>query len=170
MAESTVPRTKRDGVIVISDSAGAHTYTVAYEPGDFSFDVPLEAVNLFLDRGVIGTTPSIRKGDDQPCTFSFSAYWRDLTDKATPPTYATLADVCARWASDYVTTNWTSTMGTNSDEFTVTVALTVEGSDFSGTDQTITFSYSSVRMSAAEGDPNTINVTGTSYQLRPTMS
>lgn len=170
MAESTVVRTKRDAIITISDSGASHSYTVAYEPGDSNWDVPLNATNLFLDRGVIGTTPSIRKGDDQPCTFGFSAYQRDLSDVAATPAYATLADVCIRFASDYVTTNWTSTLGTNSDEFTVTVAIVYEGSDFGGSDQTLTFAYSVVRVSQAEGDPNTLTVAGTSYQLRPTIA
>ena len=170
MAESTVIRTKRDGVITISDSGGSHSYIVAYEPGDFSFDVPLEGSTLILDRGSIGTTPSLRKADDQPVTFGFSAYWRDLSDVAGSPAYATLADICIRFASDYVTSNWTSTLGTASDQFTVTVTLAIEGSDFGGADQTLTFAYSVIRASAAEGDPNTITVSGTCNQLRPTIA
>lgn len=162
-------RTKRDGVITISDSAAAKSYTVAYEPGDFSWSCPREGTNLFLDRGVIGTVPSIRKGDDQPCTFSFSAYWRDLSD-TTGAAYTALADIAVRFASDYVAGNWTSTIGTASDEFTVTVALVIEGSDFGGADQTLTFNYCVIRADGAEGDPNTINISGTSYQLIPTVA
>ena len=170
MAESTVVRTKRDGVITISDSAGSHSYVVAYEPGDFNFDVPLNATSHYLDRGEIGTTPSVRKGDDAPVTLGFSAYWRDLSDVAGSPTYATLADICIRFTSDYVTSNWTSTLGTNSDEFAVTVALAIEGSAYGGADQTLSFPYVVLRMSGAEGDPNTLTASGTSYALRPTIA
>jgi len=40
MAESTVVRVKRDGQILLSDSGSTNTYTIAYEPGDFSYTVP----------------------------------------------------------------------------------------------------------------------------------
>ena len=76
MAESTVVRNKRDETLVISH-AGSGTYTVAYEVGDFEVDYPLEGVDNYLDRGVMPSTPSIRKGDDQEMTGSFTVYLRD---------------------------------------------------------------------------------------------
>lgn len=164
MAESTVVRTKRDVQIVITD--GTRTYTVAYEPGDFNLDIPLQAVNMFLDRGVIGSTPSIRLGDDQPVTFSFSAYERDIYST----TDATLMDLCVVPSGSLVGTTWTSTIGTSSDVKTWTVTVTIEGSDFGGSDRTWTLPYSTIRASRSDGDPNVINVSGTCHQLRPTMS
>lgn len=169
MPESTVVRTKRDGQIAILDSGGANSYVITHEAGDFSYDCPAEAVNLFLDRGVIGATPSIRLGDDQPMTVGFSAYLRDLGD-TTGVGYETLLDICHIYASGYVDTTWVSTMGTNSDVITWTVTLTIDGSAFGEADKTLTFNFCSLRASVSEGDPDTINVSGTSYQVRPVLS
>ena len=119
MPESTTIRTKRDGQIAILDNGGSNTYTVAYEPGDFKFDVPGEGVGMYLDRGVIGATPSLRYTDQQAMSLGFSAYLRDIGDSAGSPTYATLPDICHPYASGYVDTTWVSTMGANGEVFTV---------------------------------------------------
>jgi len=166
MAESTIVRTKRDLTVIITD--GAASYTVAYEPGDFSLDIPLYSVELFLDRGAIAATPSIRKGDDAPMTFSFSAYERDWASVAG---HATLLDLAVVFATaHYVADNWTSTIGTASDVTTWTVQIVQEGSDFGEADLTMTLPYSVIRGSRADGLPNTINISGTSYALRPTVA
>lgn len=130
--------------------------------------MPAEAVNSFLDRGVIGATPSIRYGDEQPMTFGYSAYLRDLGDTANA--YATLPDVLFRYASRAVATLWTSTMGTNSDVFTVTTNLTLDGSPFGEADKTLALPFCVVRGSIQEGDPSTVSVSGTSHAARPTLS
>lgn len=161
MAESTVVRNKRDAQIVINGTAG--TYPVAYETGDFSFDVPAQTVSLYLDRGSIGTTPSIRDVDDQPVTFSFSAHLRDIGDSA----WHTLLDLCAQYSTGGYSSNMTSTISTSSDTKTYTVTWTVDGTAFGEADKSLAFYYSVIRASVSEGDPDTINVTGTSYQLRP---
>lgn len=164
MAESTVVRTKRDGVWVITD--GSNTYTIAYEPGDASIDIPLETINNFLDRGAMPSTPSIRKGDDQPMSITLSAYLRDVVSAA----HTTLADLGVIFAGGYVTSNWTSTIGTSSDVTTWTATWTVEGSDFGGSDITLTFQFCVMRVGMSEGDPDTVPVTLTSYKLRPTFA
>lgn len=170
MAESTVVRTKRDGIIVISDSGGAHTYTVDYEPGDFAYTVPDTAVNLFLDRGGIQSPPAIRKGDEEPMTGSFTVHMRDLGDTAGTETYTTIMDLCHRYSGGYADTNWTSTMGTSSDVLTVTIAYTIDGTAFGESDKTVTFSYCVLRGDFAEGDPNKFSVKFTSYAKIPTLS
>jgi len=166
MPESTVVRVKRDGQILVTD--GSKSYTVAYEPGDFKFTVPLESVNVYLDRGVMsdGTRPSLRKVDDQPVTFSFSAYLRDIGSS----TYTTLADLAIRFASYYVTSNWTSTLSGYGDVETVTVQLTIDGGIAGEADKTLSFPFSVIRADAAEGDPDTVSITGTAYVLRPTLA
>jgi len=164
MAETTTPRTKRDSIIAITD--GATTYTIAKEPGDLTWSVPRETVNLFLDRGVIGATPCIRLGDDQPMELSFSAYQRDIVSA----TETFLPDLGIVFASGWVTGNWTSTLSATSDVKTWTTNWTIEGSDFGGTDRTLTFPFCSVRVNGAEGDPNVVNVAITSYALIPTFS
>ena len=167
MAESTIVRIKRDAAIVIAGSAG-NSYTLAYEPGDFQIDIPLTAVQNFLDRGEMPTTPSIRKGDDQPMTGSFSAYLRDLGDTANG--YSTLLEICAQFASNYSVTSMTSTMGANSDERTYTITYVVDGTPFGEADKTLSLSFCSLRGSLAEGDPSSVSVKFTSYKLRPILS
>lgn len=170
MAESTIIRTKRDGQILIADSGAAHSYTVAYEPGNFSFDIPDQTILNFLDRGAMPTTPSIRLGDDQPMTFTFSAYMRDIADIAGTPTYATLLDLITIFASGYVDSTWTSTIGAASDATTWTVSFTVDGSAFGESDKTLTFAFSILRGKGSEGDGNMIEVAGTSYKRIPTVA
>lgn len=166
MAESTVVRTKRDITITITD--GSASYTVAYEEGDFNLDIPLETVENFLDRGAIPAVPSIRKGNDQPMTFGFSAHERNWWSASD---HATLLDLAVVFASSsYVTDNWTSTIGTASDVTTWTVQITQEGSDFGDSDITMTLPYCTIRGGRADGLPNTINISGTSWALRPTVA
>jgi hypothetical protein len=164
MPESIVVRNKRDGQILITD--GTKSYTIDKETGDFSFDVPLETVSLYLDRGAIGTTPSIRNVDDQPITGSFTVHHRDLPQTG----YTTLADLCLVLTGQYVAGNWSSTIGTSSDTRTFTIQYTVDGTAFGEADRTLTFAFCVLRASFAEGDPNTLSVSFTSYQLRPTVS
>ena len=172
MAESTVVRTKRDTIIAHIDSGASQTYTVAYEPGDFSWDVPREDVLLFRDRGIInggaGSTPSIRKGDEQPVTFSYTAYLRSVGTAGTSDN--TLPDIGIRFASKQVATNWTSTLGNNGDPFTVTTTAVYDGTAFGESDLTVTFAYCTVRVGISDGDPSTTAVTGTSWALIPTIA
>lgn len=167
MAESTIVRIKRDAAITIAGSAGS-TYTVAYEPGVFQVDIPLWDTQNFLDRGEMPSTPSIRKGDDQPMSGSFSAYLRDLGD--TSNAYATLLDICVQFASNYAASTMTSTIGAASDEKTYTMTYIVDGTPFGEADKTLTFSYCVLRGSLQEGDPSAVSVTFTSFKLRPTLS
>lgn len=164
MAESTVVRTKRDISIAYTD--GTRTYTVAYEPGDFSLEIPRETVNNFLDRGVMPSTPSIRLGDDQPMTFSHTVYERDWVSAAD---HVTMLDLAVFFASKYAASNWTSTIGTASDVDTLSVNMTQEGSDFGESDLTLRLPYAVIRASRQDGDPNTIAITGTSYALIPVV-
>lgn len=174
MPESRIVRTKRDGQIATLDNGGAHTYVTAWDPGDFTWDVPAEAVNAFLDRGILsGTTgivfapPNLRYGDEQPMTLGFTAHLRDLGDLDN--TYATLPDIVFRYPGRHVDTSWISTLSGFSDVFTVTVQLTIDGSAFGEADKTLVFPYTVLRGSGTEGDPDTINVTGTSYTARPLL-
>ncbi len=154
MSYSTVVKTKRDGLLSFADNAGfggANTLDIAYEPGNFQMNAPLEARLDFLDRGRL--VSSVRLGDDQALNGSFSAYFRDATDS----TEATLFDVL-NW-SGYVNSNWTQTLGSTAEVKTVDVRLTIEGSDHGdGADHTITITDVSFDYSLAEGDPNTTSV------------
>jgi len=170
MAESTVVRVKRDGIITRSSLGAAFTYVHAYEPGDLAITVPNHTVNLFLDRGEIGTTPSIRKGDDQPMTLVWSCYLRDIADLGATKTYTTPLDLSWRFASNYATTNWASTLGSSSDVQTETIAWTVDGSAFGEADKTMSFPYCFTTANVSEGDPNMVAIAATSYSLIPTVA
>lgn len=166
--ESTVIRTKRDGQIVISDAGSAHTYTIVRENGSFSLNTPDYAIVHVLDRGVIGATPMIRIGDEAVMTGGFNAYMSDLGDTANAN--VTLSDLILRFNARYTATNWISTMGANSDVFTVTISFTIDGSPFGEADKTLTLPFCVLRGNLTEGDPNTWAVTFTSYAVRPTLS
>lgn len=164
MPYSTIVKTKRDGTLTLLDNGGANSLTVAYESGDFSLNIPQEAVNAFLDRGSLGSPPSLRHGDDQPMTGTFTAYLRDLSDAA----YATLEEILMQ--SGFVGSNWVSTMGANGEVFTLTLRWTVEGTNHGdAADHTIELPYCHITGALAEGDPNTISISFTSYAVRPTI-
>lgn len=166
MPESTGIHNKRD--LIIGHNDGTLTYTVAYEAGDLNLSIPLETVSYYLDRGLLGTTPSVRKVDDQPMTFGYSAYFRDAGD--TGASYVSLQDLLVRFSSGYVESNWTPTLSV-SDEFLVNTTIQFDGTWKGEADKTYTLNYCSLRGGGfAEGDPTTTSVTGTSYQLRPTLS
>lgn len=161
MAISTIPKTLRDGTLTFTD--GVRSLVVDFEAGDLKIDIPQEAVSLFLDRGQIGATPAIRYGDDAPMTGSFTAQLRDLSDA----TYATLEELVTQ--SGYVGSTWVSTLGANAEVFTVTLTWDVEGTDHGdATDHSLTLPYCVVRGGFSEGVPNTINISFTSYAVRPT--
>lgn len=166
MSESVICKTKRDGQIGIMDNGAVHTYVIAYEPGDFNADIPQEAVTSTLDRGSL-EDGCIRPGDDQPMTIGWSAFLRDLGD--TTGTYATLLDILNRYAGGYVDTNWVSTKST-SGVFTVTVTFTIDGAFAGEADKTLTFNFVSLRGGIAEGDPDTVTVSGTVFSVRPVLS
>lgn len=164
MAESTVVRNKRDETLVISH-AGSGTYTAAYEVGDFEVDYPLEGVDNYLDRGVMPSTPSIRKGDDQEMTGSFTVYLRDAVS-ASDVTMLDLGVIFSGGAA----ASWTSTMGTNSDVVTYTLSRTIVGGAFGSTDRTLVYPFCVFRVSESNGNPSTVKVSFRSFALRPTWT
>lgn len=170
MAESTIVKVKRDGTISLLDgtSPTPRSYVVSAEPGDFNIAVPGETRNNFLDRGrLVG---SVRFGDDQPVTGSFSVYFRGglSTDGAS----AALLDILNGTAFSYATNPWASTLGANAEVKTVDVLLTVEGTAHGdAADHVITINDCSLDFSVSEGDPNTITVNFQSHTaVRPTFS
>lgn len=184
MPESTVVKTKIDGTLTFASQStaggggfvaagtvatGASSYVVAYEAGDFSMTVPgvQGAVNNFLDRGKITSPASIRLGDQAPITFSFSAYFRDMTDAGVE----TLMDILNQTGN--VSGNWTSTTSTSiaSDDaevWTVDLKLAITNpGDPTGDTHFIVLSQCALNYSLAEGDPTAITINGTSYAAAP---
>lgn len=166
--ESTVVRTKRDGQILFSDNGAAHTYTIVREDGSFTLNMPDYSIVHVLDRGVIGAIPMIRIGDEAPMSGGFSAYLSDLGD--TGNSYVSLNDLIMRFTARYVSANWISTMGANSDVFTVTLTYTIDGTPFGEADKSLILPFVVLRGNIAEGDPNKFACSFTSYAVRPTLS
>jgi len=164
MAYETVIKTKRDGQLTFKDNGASNTLTVAYEAGDLSITIPGPTVVSTLDRGAFGATPSLRYGDDQPCTFSFTAYLRDMSDGSD----ATLEDLVS--GRNGATSAWVSTLGANGEVFTLTLQWAIEGTDHGGADHTVTLNHCVVTGSFSEGDPSTVSITGTAYDLYPTVA
>jgi len=167
MAYSSVVKVNRDGLLSIADNAGfggANTIDIAHEPGDFSMSAPQETRLDFLDRGRL--VSQSRFGDDQALSGTFSAYWRDASDAGV----ATLFDIL-NW-SGYVGSNWTSTLGVNSEIRAIDLRLTISGSDHGdGGDHTITITDCSLDYGFSEGQPNTTTVNWRSHtDVRPTLA
>lgn len=139
---------ERDGVIVLSDDGALNTYTIAYEPGDLTINVP--------------DTNGDQLHDDAPMGLSFSAYLRNVQGA----NFATLLDIAHRYAGGHVASEWVST--TAGDVFTVTCSVIFSGAELGEADEQLDFPFCVVRASLSEGDPNTVNVTITSYATKPT--
>jgi len=164
MAISTIVKTKRDGSLVFSDKDAGSSFTVAYEAGDLSISIPGRGANNYLDRGSITATPSVRYADDAPLSGSFTAYLRDMSDAS----YETLLEIICQ--TGHVNTTWVSTLGTNAEVFTVKLTWTVEGTDHGGTDHVCAMDHCYVTGSVSEGDPDTISLNFTSYEVYPTLT
>ena len=184
MSESTVVKTKIDGTLTFASqstaggggfvsagtvASGASSYVVSYEAGDFSMSVPgvQGAVNNFLDRGKITSPASIRLGDQAPITFSFTAMLRHITDSGAD----TLMDILNQTGN--ISGNWTSTSSTSiaaddAEVWTVDLKLAiVNPGDASGDSHFIVLSQVALNYSMAEGDPDSISISGTSFAAAP---
>jgi len=183
MTESTIVKTKIDGTLTLASqstaggggfvsagtvASGASSYVVAYEAGDFSMSVPgvQGAVNNFLDRGKITSPASIRLGDQAPITFSFSAYFRQITDSGAD----TLMDILNQDGN--ISGNWTSTSSTSigaddAEVWTVDLKLHITNPGDATDTHFVVLSQCALNYSIAEGDPNTITINGTSFAAAP---
>lgn len=157
MAYSTVPKVRRDGSIVLKDGTGpAVTLTVEYEEGNFSFSEPVAAQTVIRDRGTIAT---VRKGDEEPITGSFSFYFREFTNASHA---GSLRDFINK--SGFYTGNITT--GTTGapyiEHYAVDIQYLAEGTDFGDdTDHEVTLSKCVCTLDFTEGDPSlfTLNIT-----------
>ena len=154
MAETTVIKTKCDGTIVLSDgtSPSPLTYTVALEAGDLSVTPLRFAYTDLMDRcELVGS----RKSGVEPGSISFSVHMRQFTGG----TDGSIIDFLEGTGA------YSARLSTDSGEFegnVLQVALTVEGTDHGDTaDHVITFPKCRLFWDFAEGEPNTLNITGT---------
>jgi len=162
MAYSSVPKVRRDGVIQLIDGTGVPvTLDIAYEEGNFTFDKPgggdsPAAQTIVRDRGVITT---VRKGDDEPITGSFSAFFRQFTDASE-----------AGSVIDFITKdgNYSGNTGTTGtvyvEHYCIDIKYECAGTSFGDdADHSATLSQSVCTFSFAEGDPSAFTINFTCY-------
>ena len=153
MAYSSAPKVRRDGKITLKDGTTptAVSLVVDYEEGNFSFDQVKSDRIVIRDRGTI---KSVRRGDDQPLTGSFTIYMRQFTSA----TAGSVLDFINKTNSYSGNASASTTVAT--DEYTINIEFEVDGDavgDDDG-DTTATFNTCICQASFAEGDPNQITV------------
>jgi len=157
MAYSTAPKVRRDGKITLKDGTGVPvTLEVAYEEGNFSFDQTKSDRIVIRDRGTI---VSVRKGDDQPITGSFTIYMRQFTSSSA----GSVLDFINKTGSYSSNQSVSSTVAT--DEYAINIEFEVDGDAVGDTDgdTTATFDTCICLASFSEGDPNQITVSFECY-------
>jgi len=157
MAYSTIPKVRRDGTITLKD-AGAVTLAVSYEEGNFSVDIPKDDQTVIRDRSTITT---VRKGDEQPITGSFSFYFRDFTDDEA----GSVRDFINK--ENFYSAN-ASTGATGApfvELYCIDIDFTIDGAldGNTTTDPKMTLQRAVCTFSLAEGDPGTYTVNFTAY-------
>jgi hypothetical protein len=157
MAYSTAPKVRRDGKITLKDGTGTPvTLEVAYEEGNFSFDQTKSDRIVIRDRGTIG---SVRRGDDQPITGSFTIYMRQFTSSSA----GSVLDFINKTGSYSANVSVSSAVST--DEYAINIEFEVDGTavgDSDG-DTTATFDTCICLAAFSEGDPNQITVSFECY-------
>ena len=160
MAYSTLPKTRRDGVITLSDATGTPvTLEIAYEEGNVTFDTPKAAQTVIRDRGTITT---VRKGDDEPsATGSFSAYFRQFTDGAEAGSILDFINKTGFYSSNVSTGN----SGTPYVEFyCIDIQYQVDATSLTDTEtHEATLSKCVCTASITEGDPSSFTINFTCY-------
>jgi hypothetical protein len=160
MPASVVIKHFTDGSITLKDGTGTPvTLVVPFSLGDLSIsgmetDTLGRAVNAYETRGVLN---SLRRGARVYPTVSFSCQLADVTDA----TNTTLLDFVLKRASFAGNTSTTAATG---DVYTMDVVFTIEGTSFGdAADHVITMEDVHFTIDAAEGEPNTVSLSGTIY-------
>lgn len=153
MAYSTAPKVRRDGVIKLRDGTSPTpiSLTVDYEEGNFSFEQTKSDRTIIRDRGTI---KSVRRGDDQPITGSFTIYMRQFTSSSA----GSVLDFINKTGS--YSSNVSASSAVSTDEYAINIVFEVDGDavgDSDG-DTLATFDTCICTASFSEGDPNTITV------------
>lgn len=154
MAETTVIKSRCDGLIILSDGTSPTplSYTVALEAGDLSVTpMRFTYTDLFDRCEIVGS----RKTGVEPGSISFSVHMRQFTGG----TDGSIIDFIEGTGA------YSARVSTDAGEYegnVLQVAYTAEGTNFGDSaDHTITFGKCRLFWSFAEGEPNTINIEGT---------
>lgn len=160
MAYSTVPKTKRDGVIQLRDGTGSPvTLDVAFEDGNFSFSQPQQFSELvIMDRGSFS---AIRRQDEQAITGSFSFHFRQFADSGEAGSVRDFINKSGFYSGNIST----GTTGTPFVEhYCIDIRYTAEGTDFGDdADHQVTLSKCVCNLDFAEGDPSAWTLNFTAY-------
>ena len=157
MAYSTIPKVRRDGSIVLREQGGT-SLQVAFEEGNFSVDVPKDDQTVIRDRSTIVT---VRKGDEQPITGSFSFFFRDFTDNEA----GSVRDFINK-ENFYSGNTSTGSTGTPFVEFyAIDIDFEVDGKLDGNTSANpkLTLSKAVCTFSLSEGDPGSYTINFTAY-------
>ena len=158
MALSNSVKVRRDGTVsLISGGGSPVTLTVDYEDGNFSADLLGEDADRIVIRDR-GTIVGVRKGDDQVGSLSFDVHFREFTNAGASGVI--LDFVNATQAGSALTT----VAGTGFEQFMCEVRMTVEGTDHGDSaDAVAIFDKVLLTASFAEGDPDTLSISGEVY-------
>lgn len=156
MAESTQPKTRFGGTVVITPGSLA-AYTVAVEEGNLQINgltADQREKILVEDRGVFSTLVA---GKQKYPTFTLSAKLRDLVDA----TDTTLVGVCLKRGA-YSAAQ--SSLGANRP-YTVDLQWTMDGTSVGdAANHVVTLEDCSIDdVSFAEGDLNEVTISGVAY-------
>ena len=158
MAASTVIKHLYDGSITVEDGTTptAVSLAVPFTTGDLSIDTLQESSRGIQAYQTRGSLHSVRLAAREFPTVTFSAQLADLSDG----TDGTLVDFVLKQAS--YSANESTLSG--SDVYAVKLTLTVEGTDLGDSaDHTITLDDVHCTMAIAEGEPDTVTISGTVY-------
>ena len=157
MAASTVIKHLYDGSIEVADGTGTPvTLAVPFTSGDLSLDTLQESNRGIQAYQTRGSLHSVRLAAREFPTVTFSAQLADLSDG----TDGTLVDFVLKQGSY----NANESTLTGSDVYAIKITLTVEGTDLGDTaDHTIVLDDVHCTMAIAEGEPDTVTISGTVY-------
>jgi len=158
MAASTVIKHLYDGSITVEDGATPTpaSLSVPFTTGDLSLDGLMESQRAAQAYQTRGTLHSVRLAAREFPTVTFSAQLADLSDG----TDNTLVDFALKQAS--FSSN-VSTL-TGSDVYAIKITLTVDGTGLGdAADHTIEIDDVHVTVAIAEGEPDTVTISGTVY-------
>ena len=159
MAYSTIPKTKRDGVITLLDGTGSPvTLEVAYEDGNFTFSDPQQFSELVvMDRGNFA---AIRKQDEQAKSGSFSFHFRQFTDGVNAGSVRDFINASGAYSAN-VSTGLTGTPYV--EHYTIDIKYLADSPDTSEPDHTVTLSKCICSLDFSEGDPSSFTFNFTCY-------
>ena len=159
---SRILKTAYDGVVSFIDATGTPlTLAVPFENGDFSASGLHPSGRAAVVIKARGKVVSVRNGESQEITGSFSVKMSEFTAGAGKANAvdASFKKSGGLWASAV------SVFATGSERMMVDIKITIEGTDIGDTaDHTITFKKCDVSFDFAEsGDGNTVTVNFTCY-------